>query len=153
MRRKFNIVMLFSVIILLIAMFSILYAADVPNLSLENNIVSLYGKADKSPYSPGEVVKMNVSIKNIGGKSITFSSLDIGYIVYNSSRMEVHSLGVDVNLVPTTILPQREFELRDLLAWNTTNVAPGNYTIQVILFSPVKAITEIEVEIKNDANQ
>jgi len=115
-------------------------------LSKESNIVSLRLKTDKlfSPY--GEVVQINVVIKNVGEKNITLGGLSIGYVVYDSSKREVHSLGVDVTLVPITIPPQEEFEIRDLLRWNISNVAPGTYTIEVIVSGPFgKAVAEVEV--------
>jgi len=167
MRRKLNIVISFSVILLFIAIFNVLYATNVPEVpvvqvvpepepSPENpvaslNVVSFNVKTDKPSYSPGETVQIQIymSIKNVGEKSITMGGLDFGYIVYDSSKREMHGgIGVDVTLVPTTILSQKEFGIRDVLRWNTSNVAPGIYTIKVIFFAPVKAVAEVEVEIK-----
>jgi len=147
-KRKMGIVVLVIAFSLVLTLYAVLSSSSFPNsANPENSPVTIRVETDKPSYSLGEVIQMHVSVKNVGGKNITIGSLTIEYTVYNSSKGELFSIRYAISLVPITILPQTEFEIRDLLRWNTTNAAPGIYTIKVALLCPVKAMTEIEIEI------
>jgi len=166
MRRKLNTLISVFVILLFIAIFNALYATNVPEApdnvvyTIKNtaslNVVSFQVKTDKPSYSRGETIQIQfyISIKNVGEKNITMGSYTLGCEFYDSNKRGLFGIGSSVTLVSRTILPQAEFEIRDILRWNTGNMVPGIhmvpgiYTIKVMFSAFVEATAEVEVEIK-----
>jgi len=163
-RRRLNTLVSVLVILLFIAIFSVLYATNVPEApdnvvyTIKNaaslNVVSFQVKTDKPSYSPGETVQIqiHVSIKNVGEKNITMGSYTLVCTFYDSNKRELFTIFFCYTLVPRALMPQTEFEIRNTRRWNTQDMAPGIYTIRVTFSAFVEATAEIEVEIKNDTN-
>jgi len=157
MGRKPNTSISFFVIffvLFFIVIFNVLYAADKPVFTW--NVLSFHVKTDKSSYFSGEIVRICLSIRNNGEKSIGLGSLEAGFGVYGSSTGKgwIGICPLELDTWGKTISPHNELKI-DLPCWNTHDAVPDIYIIKVTISHLVMgkgpvviAATQIQVEIK-----
>ena len=90
------------------------HTMDVPTGIIARDVSAVEQVASKTTATAGEIVQVNVTVKNFGSKSETFS---VG-VYYND--LSVATRSVTLSAGATSVLT---------FNWNTTNVTPGTYNI------------------------
>ena len=90
------------------------HTMDVPTGIIARDVSAVDQVASKTSATAGEIVQINVTVKNLGSKSETFS---VG-VYYND--LSVATRSVTLNAGVSSVLT---------FNWNTTNVTPGTYNI------------------------
>jgi len=115
-----------------------------------------------SSYGKGEVAAINLAVTNVGNLPYTYSSLDEGYIVYDSTGTEVWSVGrehfmahADTIKPGQTLTLEHKWPLLIRPGGNYTLPAEpasaGTYTIRTVLLEPVEIAAETQVVVREDA--
>jgi len=90
------------------------HTMDVPTGIIARDVSAVEQVASKTTATAGEIVQINVTVKNLGSKSETFS---VG-VYYND--LSVATRSVTLSAGASSVLT---------FNWNTTNVTPGTYNI------------------------
>jgi len=90
------------------------HTIDLPPGIIARDVSAIEQVASKTTVTAGEIVQINVTVKNLGSKSETFS-LEVYY-----NDLSVATRSVTLSAGTTSVVN---------FNWNTTNVTPGTYNI------------------------